>query len=244
MIASRQIAFGKGAKGLSAKDYIQDGLVAMWDGIENAGWGVHDANATVWTELITNTKSAKFDTAFKWEKDCLNTKGGTKSSNSLAPVNIMTDRAPGTAYTIEVIVKDYVSTGATRNLFSVSNSTAISLSTYLRNNIEQINAYFNNGSYFYYGTNSSSALEGSHTFTMVCDGKTPKVYIDGVYVAPKAGGLIGALAPNANSLVYFAWNNPSLHSEKYCRIACYKSALSAEEVAYHYRIDRARFNLP
>jgi hypothetical protein len=26
----------------TAKDYVQDGLVAMWDGIENAGWGVHD----------------------------------------------------------------------------------------------------------------------------------------------------------------------------------------------------------
>lgn len=25
----------------TARDYVQDGLVAMWDGIENAGWGVH-----------------------------------------------------------------------------------------------------------------------------------------------------------------------------------------------------------
>ena len=52
MIAARQIAFGRGAaKGLSAKDYVQDGLIAMWDGIENAGWGVHDANATMWKDL-------------------------------------------------------------------------------------------------------------------------------------------------------------------------------------------------
>jgi hypothetical protein len=36
----------------TAKDYIQDGLVAMWDGIENAGWGVHDPNATVWKDLV------------------------------------------------------------------------------------------------------------------------------------------------------------------------------------------------
>ena len=25
--------------GLSTRSYVQDGLVAMWDGIENAGWG-------------------------------------------------------------------------------------------------------------------------------------------------------------------------------------------------------------
>lgn len=36
---------------LSAAEYVQDGLIAMWDGIENAGWGVHDPNATTWTNL-------------------------------------------------------------------------------------------------------------------------------------------------------------------------------------------------
>ena len=36
----------------SARAYVQDGLVAMWDGIENAGYGVHDENATVWKDLI------------------------------------------------------------------------------------------------------------------------------------------------------------------------------------------------
>lgn len=51
--------FGKmGARPLvkpwTARDYVQDGLVAMWDGIENAGWGVHDPNATVWKDLSDN----------------------------------------------------------------------------------------------------------------------------------------------------------------------------------------------
>ena len=29
----------------TARSYVQDGLVAMWDGIENSGWGVHDTYA-------------------------------------------------------------------------------------------------------------------------------------------------------------------------------------------------------
>lgn len=37
----------------TARDYVQNGLVAMWDGIENAGWGIHDASATRSTELVT-----------------------------------------------------------------------------------------------------------------------------------------------------------------------------------------------
>lgn len=36
----------------TALDYIQDGLVGMWDGIENAGWGVHDPSATTWVNLV------------------------------------------------------------------------------------------------------------------------------------------------------------------------------------------------
>lgn len=36
----------------TARDYVQGGLVAMWDGKENAGWGVHDATATTWKDLV------------------------------------------------------------------------------------------------------------------------------------------------------------------------------------------------
>ena len=39
--------------GLSAKSYVQDGLVAMWDGIENAGWGQsHDIIANGWVDCV------------------------------------------------------------------------------------------------------------------------------------------------------------------------------------------------
>ena len=42
----------------TARDYVQDGLVAMWDGIENAGWGTHDDAATVWKDLTGNGNDA------------------------------------------------------------------------------------------------------------------------------------------------------------------------------------------
>lgn len=35
----------------SAASYIQDGLIAMWDAIENIGFGLHDDNATTWVDL-------------------------------------------------------------------------------------------------------------------------------------------------------------------------------------------------
>lgn len=54
MIANRFNPLGVRPK-TQAMRYIQDGLIAMWDGIENVGWGTHDANATVWTDLIGGT---------------------------------------------------------------------------------------------------------------------------------------------------------------------------------------------
>ena len=36
----------------STARYIQDWLVAHWDGVENAGRGVHDPSATVWKDLV------------------------------------------------------------------------------------------------------------------------------------------------------------------------------------------------
>lgn len=41
-------------KSLSTKDYVQDGLVAMWDGIENIGVGRHSDNASEWIDLTGN----------------------------------------------------------------------------------------------------------------------------------------------------------------------------------------------
>lgn len=53
MLAMRQILLGPrgGAKVPTARDYIQNGLIAMWDGIENVGYGTHDDNATSWVDL-------------------------------------------------------------------------------------------------------------------------------------------------------------------------------------------------
>ena len=36
----------------TAADYIQDGLVAMWDAIENVGWNEHDDDSAVWIDLV------------------------------------------------------------------------------------------------------------------------------------------------------------------------------------------------
>ena len=40
------------ALAFSTSSYVQDGLVACWDGIENAGAGVHLSDTTVWKDIV------------------------------------------------------------------------------------------------------------------------------------------------------------------------------------------------
>ena len=42
------------AFGYTSASYVQDGLIAQWDGIDNVGIGGHDATATVWKDLAGN----------------------------------------------------------------------------------------------------------------------------------------------------------------------------------------------
>jgi len=55
----------------TARSYVQEGLVAMWDGIENAGWGVHDPNATTWKELVVGGANFPLPTLASWRDDGL-----------------------------------------------------------------------------------------------------------------------------------------------------------------------------
>lgn len=38
----------------TSASYVQDGLIAQWDGIDNTGIGVHDPGAKVWKDLTGN----------------------------------------------------------------------------------------------------------------------------------------------------------------------------------------------
>lgn len=42
-------------KELTAKSYINTGLIAMWDGIENAGWGKHNSSLSTSKNLVGNS---------------------------------------------------------------------------------------------------------------------------------------------------------------------------------------------
>ena len=76
IIGGKSISFSNAdsTSSYTAADYVQDGLVCMWDAIENVGWGVHDDTATHWTELISGTEDAivgSIGTRYEWSDNAL-----------------------------------------------------------------------------------------------------------------------------------------------------------------------------
>ena len=53
-ISSVALAFTLPADTYTSASYVQSGLIAQWDGINNAGTGTHDPTATVWKDLKGN----------------------------------------------------------------------------------------------------------------------------------------------------------------------------------------------
>lgn len=56
---------------VTAADYIQDGLIACWDGIENMGYGEHDPTATKWIDLVGEYNLDLPTRDHTWEADCI-----------------------------------------------------------------------------------------------------------------------------------------------------------------------------
>ncbi len=53
-VAAASVTIPAAATTYTSASYVQDGLITQWDGIDNAGTGTHNPNATVWKDLAGN----------------------------------------------------------------------------------------------------------------------------------------------------------------------------------------------
>ncbi len=65
MVSALAVAAWADNSRVTALSYIHNGLIAQWDGIDNAGTGTHNASATVWTDLIGGRKFELHNTAWQ-----------------------------------------------------------------------------------------------------------------------------------------------------------------------------------
>lgn len=239
MIAARQIAFGGSAKAKesTAKLYIQDGLVFMQDCIENAGWGVHKSGAqTEWMELVSGEKAA-CDVTFTDTYATANT--NQTISHTLALENLKSIEETK-AVTYEVIME---------NVGTFPNGYLRVLD--IANRVCSLNCRGGNYPYQYWqiqgllgDTNNAIAnvpqegdlflirlsTSASHDFGV------GKCYQNGIIKTERAMTFSSAISCDSIT-------QKIVQGARMRAVRIYNRALTAEEIAYNYEIDKARFNI-
>lgn len=238
LIAARNGMMVGGGK-LSAKSYVQDGLVAMWDGIENAGYGVHDPNATVWKDLCNNGYDATILPRISiGESYCASLEGG--ANTSICPTNKWMDYV----VTIEVVGSNPDITKSTcfcgGNVDHENNVGANIKGIGIGNDAVWVGKINN----IQYGVNGYR-LENNKIYSISSAWSTDGLVSINGETFPKttralaywnAGGNVSLLGTGYTGYIY----NPST---VYCA-RLYSRALTASEIAANYAVDKARFNLP
>ena len=207
----------------TARDYVQDGLIAMWDGIENAGWGTHDPNATEWKDLvgdndITLVGGVFGDTALI----CNGTQYGGHNDNVVNAVQI-----------------ELVANTKQQKRRCWIASTGQSLSSKYSGFV----GWYDRGLCFgLYDTARSLTLGTAISYSFAVNSN--RTFENNALVATESGK--SDLTPQAQRgicVVVGGQKNNPLMCDIHC-IRIYSRALTDEEIAHNYKIDKERFNLP
>ena len=230
MIAAHQTMMGPQG-GPSSLDYVQDGLVAMWDGIENAGRGLYNASSTTWKDLVGNRDFSVNLTDAEWESDSLYAKNRNAATMEFVPFS--------STYTIQFVVKKLFNTTA-----SGANSAYVVLgldgSRYYGLLVRvSVNGLMADRSYF---NNSTKAGYRCLSFSDIAN-TSSKMWADGATV--NASGYNSLDYSTARGNVARIGGTADVDKPiKLHAIRIYNRALTDAEIAANYAIDKARFNLP
>ena len=236
LIAARESFAAAAARKPTARDYVQDGLVAMWDGIENAGWGVHNASATTWVDLSGNGYNLSVRAASAWEDYGIRAVGNyvAKTSNVISRqlnvygevcVDASAGNGTGSFFWNDT---DFGQKGEQRFLAQDTGAAVPFLSTgYLVANFAVVRNI--NGTFQINWGSRGCAYNGS----ALAD--TAGAYNPGAYSGEMVIG--GRSAYNGSYGFYCV--NALIRS-----IRIYSRVPTAAEKAVNFKIDRERFNLP
>lgn len=262
-IGAKNIAYVEDSGGgISAKDYVQDGLVALYDGIENIGWGKHDYNTLVWKDLIGNndiTYSASSLTSLRYWLDngFYQFNSGTFYWQATPSYEMSTILKNGLQFTVEVVAM-------VNEIPSSSNSCLINIADGMQSSGLQLSY---NGQHFmaacldaWGGTTPigvSDEVWGYMSMPFHCgvsmNGANENGYmffktLNGDIEVSSSSIIQNKLKIDLTKMIIggYAWSSIASRNHRgvlYC-IRIYNRALSTEELDYNHQIDEARFNLP
>ena len=236
----------------NAKDYIIDGLVEIWDGIENVEYGKHSNTTTVWKGLLGKIDLSLVGDNVSWAQDHVY---GMRDNNSyfqnMSVSSDLTDVFRGSCkgLTMEVVA-NYTRTGW-ESVFDfwpkyTDGSTGWMILPYSDRRLQVMlcqNVYGVVSTSFFPDDNRVSLCSISVKY-----GEQAKTYCNSVFkgsisTSPQNGVLKGQafqkfiLGGKANNGTY-----PMFGGHMHC-LRLYSKPLSEEEIAWNFNVDKERFNL-
>jgi hypothetical protein len=207
----------------------------MWDGIENAGWGVHDPSATVWKDLSGNgndlTQTGTVNTT--WENDaCVfdNNRGMGMSSFPVAKDAVLSKN-----WTLEVVFSITSTDTLNGSLFGLGTSSERVLWVFVNDATEITSALYQNTTGIPGG---KKTLNQTNHLAITGDGR---VYVNGEFYSQRVSS-----TNEPNKTVFNIGNLPGFRAYMIGKINAIRFGgenLSAEEITHNYEIDKARFGL-
>ena len=242
-------------RGLTSLSYVTPGLVALYDGIDNAGYGTHDPNATTWADLTGNGNNGTCAAELSWNAnswsvsgDCMPVTLGNAISTVTASKNYTIQFACTPAQTTlrESFFSQYNGDGAYG--VGVEHNDGSNSSGYLR--------FYQNGGGKLAGSNPFLANEYVQgTITVSNKGKDIGFWKNGTWIAtqtyssePKCNSGIpsvigGEQWPSSNRTGgrYDATYKMAFQGA-YNAFRFYNRDLTADEVMVNAAVDAIRFN--
>ena len=221
MLGARTAAWAK--SGYTAKDYVQDGLIAMLDGIENAGWETHDATATLWKDLSGNGHDVDVDlTQASWEDGFLKVTGTTctrdEEITNIATLEVLFRDSLGFSYPNNK--GPFIVLGERKGpccLWYGHVAGGASINTRISSNNSVTKDILASRSYTY------------SPWSYYVNGEKMPIYSPPNTFADAVGCKATAVGGKPIEIYH---------------VRAYSRALTADEIAHNYAIDKARFNLP
>lgn len=219
MLGARTAAWAK--SGYTTKDYVQDGLIAMWDAKENP-----DGANLVQGGDVFGFKSLSDDSFF------------LDGSNEALTVNGLSQLIK-TGCSIE-----FVCTLSQLNDATIFDACTEGLSLrglWARGSISNLIGSFDYLRSSWYTVTSPSYDNGFHSYSLHANGTYGLAYVDSIYYGRVAKGNVNVSSDKIRFSNGLFFKSPNMMMIKSVRI--YNHVLEEPEVAANYAVDKARFNL-
>ena len=238
MLINLRNALMVGKRKPTAKDYVQDGLIAMWDGIENAGWGEHVSSSSTWKDLVSDyplsLSSGGFGSDYKYISDVAPVSSCYGSYSFSAP----------SEFTMELAISQLVINGTrgTKPLFMLFTSSGfvVGMIGIQTRDPPMLNTKASNASN-HDVMDVSSLDSGCFAITLSSDGEL-KTYYNGTLVGARTV-TTGQVHTCCITTSYRPRYSGYGCTGNWHRMSIYSRALTADEIAANYAIDKERFGL-